>query len=471
MNFQTILEELNKLYEEEKVEAEANELMEDADEEILIDDEPITDDEVEESSEEPDEEAVDTPKQLILECSNCGGLVIKAEADVTVDDETDLANVDEKCQYCEEAKGYKITGEVIPYEGVVEDTDEADDADEVDDDLEEGIFDKFKKKKEEPKDSNEGKDPYLGKNMWCAIEKDHGFWKPAMLPFDEGSKDEDIARRKEQDDPNNYHVVRYDDVAELFNRKKDKNNDDSNKGESEGITTYTTDEWERAEDIAYNIYTKSGKGGSGKVWDEVVEFSACPNLATDIIDYMNAYFGYGKYEKGYDKTKRLNPMDFAKHLEEDFSEENLEEGIFDGKTKRYQQAYDATFGATDYVAFGTLAGDIVSGAVESQKTFKDLDRYKSNDQIRKGTDAGLRYIDLFLSNPSLPAFRKLLSRISTEISSNGPGNVVKKIQNIRSLLVKFLNTEKIGDKGGEWLVKQLVPEIKEAAERTFKVSR
>lgn len=331
MNFQTILEELNKLYEEEKVEAEAeaNELMEDADEEILIDDEPITDDEVEESSEEPDEEAVDTPKQLILECSNCGGLVIKAEADVTVDDETDLANVDEKCQYCEEAKGYKITGEVIPYEGVVEDTDEADDADEVDDDLEEGIFDKFKKKKEEPKDSNEGKDPYLGKNMWCAIEKDHGFWKPAMLPFDEGSKDEDIARRKEQDDPNNYHVVRYDDVAELFNRKKDKNNDDSAKEESEGITTYTADEWERAEDIAYNIYTKSGKGGSGKVWDEVVEFSACPNLATDIIDYMNAYFGYGKYEKGYDKTKRLNPMDFAKHLEE-----NLEEGIFDKFKKK-----------------------------------------------------------------------------------------------------------------------------------------
>jgi hypothetical protein len=59
--------------------------------------------------------------------------VLKAEADVTIDDETSLANVEEECQYCEEAKGYKIVGTLAPYEAT---------EDEI---IEEGIFDKKRK--------------------------------------------------------------------------------------------------------------------------------------------------------------------------------------------------------------------------------------------------------------------------------------------------------------------------------------
>lgn len=129
MNFQTVLGELDKLYEElpakvdkkdiEEVEevAEACEkpLTEAEDEEILIDDEPIEDDE-----EVVEDEAVEeAPKQLALECAKCGAIIIKAEADVAIDEETDLANVDEACQYCEESEGYKVIGELVMYDGPV----------------------------------------------------------------------------------------------------------------------------------------------------------------------------------------------------------------------------------------------------------------------------------------------------------------------------------------------------------------
>ncbi len=69
------------------------------DEEILVDDEPI----VEET-------------QLVLECSKCGALVIKAEGDVEVDDGTDLANIEDACAFCEEAEGYKVIGTFTPSE-------------------------------------------------------------------------------------------------------------------------------------------------------------------------------------------------------------------------------------------------------------------------------------------------------------------------------------------------------------------
>jgi hypothetical protein len=131
-NFTSVFEELSKLYEEEvreevvaeeKVkEACTEELTEAADDEIPVDEDPA--DEV--PAEEP--AAEDEPRQVICECGKCGALVIKDEADIVVDEETDLVSVEEECQFCEEAKGYKIVGVVAPYEIVEE---EAADADEV----------------------------------------------------------------------------------------------------------------------------------------------------------------------------------------------------------------------------------------------------------------------------------------------------------------------------------------------------
>lgn len=76
------------------------------DEEIEFAEEPVA------PIDEPTEEA----RQLILECAKCGALVIKDEADVVVDEESDLVNVEDECEYCEEKAGYKIIGVVAPYE-------------------------------------------------------------------------------------------------------------------------------------------------------------------------------------------------------------------------------------------------------------------------------------------------------------------------------------------------------------------
>ena len=127
-NFNSIFDELSKLYEEkdqkeikkekqiteacakkdlaEAAEDEEIEIVDDeAVEEVPADDEPLEDEFVE-----------DEPRRVIVECSKCGALVIKDEADVVVDEESDLVNVEDECEYCEEANGYSIVGVVAPYE-------------------------------------------------------------------------------------------------------------------------------------------------------------------------------------------------------------------------------------------------------------------------------------------------------------------------------------------------------------------
>lgn len=132
-NFASIFEELSKLYEEgaqeveqveEKVEeTRTEELTEAVEDEAAEDETPVEDATVEEpvAEESVAEEPVvedEEPRRLICECDKCGALVIKDEADVTIDEETDLANVEDECQFCEEANGYKIVGVVAPYDVV-----------------------------------------------------------------------------------------------------------------------------------------------------------------------------------------------------------------------------------------------------------------------------------------------------------------------------------------------------------------
>ena len=94
-------------------------------EEVLEQDET----EVEAEDEEVEDEA---PAQLVLECSKCGALVIKDEADVKIDSETDLANVEDSCEFCEEANGYKVLGALTPHEFADEIEIVDDEADETD---------------------------------------------------------------------------------------------------------------------------------------------------------------------------------------------------------------------------------------------------------------------------------------------------------------------------------------------------
>lgn len=138
-NFASIFEELSKLYDDETVVEEActnKELEEAADEDDVIE---IEDDVVEpEVAEDEEQEVEDEPKQLIIECDNCGALVIKDEADIVNDEESDLVNIEEACAFCEEAAGYRIVGVVAPYD--------PEDADAVT----EGLGDWYRKKFDKP---------------------------------------------------------------------------------------------------------------------------------------------------------------------------------------------------------------------------------------------------------------------------------------------------------------------------------
>lgn len=130
MNLHSVLEELNKLYEElpakEATTKPCDETLTEADDEelVVVDGEEIVDDTVLGGPEDSD---VAEEAQSVLECANCGALVIKTDQDIKLDNETELANADESCQYCEEANGYKIIGTFIPTANSA---------------LEEGIFDK-----------------------------------------------------------------------------------------------------------------------------------------------------------------------------------------------------------------------------------------------------------------------------------------------------------------------------------------
>jgi hypothetical protein len=97
------------LLSEELTEAAEDEEIEIADDEAAVEEIP---------AEEPVVE--DEPRQVICECDKCGALVIKDEADIVVDEETDLVNVEDECQFCEEAKGFKIVGVVVPYEAATD---------------------------------------------------------------------------------------------------------------------------------------------------------------------------------------------------------------------------------------------------------------------------------------------------------------------------------------------------------------
>lgn len=105
-------------------EAEDDEVVDIVDDEAPVEEEPV--------EEEP------VTRQLALECTNCGAITLRDEPDVKVEEETGLANIEEPCEFCEEAKGRKIVGVVTPYE-VAEAAEEAEVVEEA---LKEGIFDK-----------------------------------------------------------------------------------------------------------------------------------------------------------------------------------------------------------------------------------------------------------------------------------------------------------------------------------------
>ena len=97
-------EELTESAEDEEIEIVDDEMVDEAPTDVV----PV---------EEPAEElAEEEPKQLILECDKCGALVVMSEDKIIIDEESGLANIEDECKFCEETKGYKIIGIMLPYE-------------------------------------------------------------------------------------------------------------------------------------------------------------------------------------------------------------------------------------------------------------------------------------------------------------------------------------------------------------------
>lgn len=90
--------------------------------------------------------------KVILDCSVCHTDIYKDKEDITIDEESGLANIGEECPYCYSSEGFKIIGEVKPFvETDFETEDDVDvevdeeEAEEDEDDLNESILRKGRK--------------------------------------------------------------------------------------------------------------------------------------------------------------------------------------------------------------------------------------------------------------------------------------------------------------------------------------
>lgn len=108
--------------------------------------------------------------KVILDCCVCHSKLYKNKDEVTVDETGELANVGEECPYCFTPDGFKVIGEVAPFDKESEETDDVEEGlvgdvnvnldasgssvgflggvagDTKNESLSEGIFDRFKKK-------------------------------------------------------------------------------------------------------------------------------------------------------------------------------------------------------------------------------------------------------------------------------------------------------------------------------------
>ena len=58
--------------------------------------------------------------KVILDCEVCHSKIYKNSEDIVIDEESQLANIEDECPYCMSNDGYKIIGEVAPFDEVPE---------------------------------------------------------------------------------------------------------------------------------------------------------------------------------------------------------------------------------------------------------------------------------------------------------------------------------------------------------------
>ena len=116
--------------------------------------------------------------KAILECEVCHSLIYKGKDEIKIDEESQLANIDEECPYCFSTNGYKIVGQVAPFEEESED----DDVDIKVDDVEIHVDDDEKDSDEDEDEVNESlKEGFYPVNYDESLEDD---WASCDFDFD-----------------------------------------------------------------------------------------------------------------------------------------------------------------------------------------------------------------------------------------------------------------------------------------------
>lgn len=138
--------------------------------------------------------------KVILECECCHSRIYKDEADVVIDEESGLANVDEQCPVCNNELGYTVIGKIEPFDKdreiePEEETDEvaelpADDVDveevEETEEVEESLSNRIARKHFGKNLSEEFEDPDdLGIDHDAAVEDDVKLETPLENPVDD----------------------------------------------------------------------------------------------------------------------------------------------------------------------------------------------------------------------------------------------------------------------------------------------
>lgn len=151
--------------------------------------------------------------KVILDCVVCHSKIYKDAENVVIDEDRDLANVDEECPYCYSVEGYKIVGQIAPFEEKeeadvkveVEDKDNDGDMDEVsisadNDELEEGCDKEDSLKEELEKVEIETEDSVIKVSEEPKEECEECAQEEVIAPLDVENKEEIVSTTNDVED-------------------------------------------------------------------------------------------------------------------------------------------------------------------------------------------------------------------------------------------------------------------------------
>lgn len=125
------------------IEFEDEEPVDDREEEIIID--PL-------ASEEEDLQD-DYIGKVVLQCEICQSMIYKDPSEVVIDDELELANVEEACPFCQSEDGFKVIGEIKPFGEEEKEEEHEEEKEEEHTEDEEPVVDSEEESEEEAEDA------------------------------------------------------------------------------------------------------------------------------------------------------------------------------------------------------------------------------------------------------------------------------------------------------------------------------